>query len=267
MKPSSALYPLVLALASVCSAKLSFKSGSAVVNAKDGSPSQSLKFDPSQGTKPLRVAQDETLKLQFTVFDDAEKRDVQPHQTFLRFYDEKTDEEGIVPIKVGRDGKARFSMNLRKPPVGLPPTTFDPLHVSLILGSFRHEGAVYDLFDLSLPPSASTPPHPEESSFHVQPEIAHTFRPDQKSPPKFISLVFAGLVLSPWAVLLGLLRYLPISLQPDTKTLPFLACLASFEGLLFWYWVDLYLGQVLMYGAALGLATAIAGKRALSSFN
>lgn len=56
------------------------------------------------------MAQDETLKLQFTVFDDAEKRDVQPHQTFLRFYDEKTDEEGIVPIKVGRDGKARFSL-------------------------------------------------------------------------------------------------------------------------------------------------------------
>lgn len=149
---------------------------------------------------------------------------------------------------------------------------------------------MYDLFDLSLPPSASTPPHPEESTFHVQPEISHTFRPDQKLPPKVISLVFAGLVLSPWALLLGLvsgclvvlkadplcsyclllfsqLRYLPVSLQPDTKTLPFLVCLASFEGLLFWYWVDLYLGQVLMYGAALGLATAIAGKRALASFN
>ncbi|KAG8985288.1 hypothetical protein FRB90_004832, partial [Tulasnella sp. 427] len=204
MKPSATLYPILLALASVCSAKLSFKTGSVVVNGKDGSPSQSLKFGPSQGTQPLRVAQDETLKLQFTVFDDEEKREVQPHQTFLRFYDKKTEEEGIVPIKVGRDGKARFSLNLRKPPVGLPPTSFEPLHVSLILGSFKYEGAVYDLFDLTLPPSGTTPPHPEESTFHVQPEIAHTFRPDQKLPPKAISLVFAGLVLSPWALLLGL---------------------------------------------------------------
>lgn len=102
--------------------------------------------------------------------------------------------------------------------MGLPPTSFDPLHVSLILGSFKYEGARYDLFDLSLPPSASTPPHPEESTFHVQPEISHTFQPDQKSPPKVISLVFAGLVLSPWALLLGLVSGRLVVLVTDSHT-------------------------------------------------
>jgi oligosaccharyltransferase complex subunit delta (ribophorin II) len=39
--------------------------------------------------------------------------------------------------------------------------------------------------------------------------------------------------------------------------------LTAFEALLFWYWVDLKLGQVLAYGAIAGLVTAIAGKQAL----
>lgn len=46
--------------------------------------------------------------------------------------------------------------------------------------------------------------------------------------------------------------------------MPFLALLAAFEGLLFWYWVDLRLGQVLMYGAGLAVLTTAAGKKALS---
>jgi oligosaccharyltransferase complex subunit delta (ribophorin II) len=45
--------------------------------------------------------------------------------------------------------------------------------------------------------------------------------------------------------------------------MPFVATLATFEGLLFWYWVDLKLGQVLLYGGILALFTAAAGKQAL----
>ena len=45
--------------------------------------------------------------------------------------------------------------------------------------------------------------------------------------------------------------------------MPFTVSLSAFEGLLFWYWVDLKLGQVLAYGAALGLVTVVAGKKAL----
>jgi oligosaccharyltransferase complex subunit delta (ribophorin II) len=41
--------------------------------------------------------------------------------------------------------------------------------------------------------------------------------------------------------------------------------LGAFEILLFWYWVDLKLGQVLLYGGVLGVVTIFAGKYALSS--
>lgn len=37
------------------------------------------------------------------------------------------------------------------------------------------------------------------------------------------------------------------------------------EALLFWYWVDLKLGQVLAYGAVVGLITTVTGKKALEA--
>jgi len=264
MKAPIQLLSLATLLASLCNAKLSFKAGQASLSGSDATVMEKLTLEPSK-SQQIKMAANEALKLTFTVYDDQKEAAVQPHQTFLRFLDEQTLEEGVVPVKVSRDGKARFSMNLRKPPTGLPPTTGQPLKVSLILGSFQYEGAVIPLLDLTLPPSGVVPPHPDEVSYHPQPEIHHTFRPEQKVPYKLISFVFAGLTLAPWVLLLGLLSRLPISVKPTGRTLPFIGLLAAFEGLLFWYWVDLRLGQVLTYGAILGLLTAAAGKRALSA--
>jgi oligosaccharyltransferase complex subunit delta (ribophorin II) len=50
------------------------------------------------------------------------------------------------------------------------------------------------------------PVHPEEVFYLPRPELAHTFRPDQKLPPRPISALFAALVLAPWAVLFVLVR-------------------------------------------------------------
>jgi oligosaccharyltransferase complex subunit delta (ribophorin II) len=41
--------------------------------------------------------------------------------------------------------------------------------------------------------------------------------------------------------------------------------LGSFESLLVWYWIDLKLGQVLLYGSVLGIITVFTGKQALSN--
>lgn len=94
--------------------------------------------------------------------------------------------------------------NMARPPASLPPTSNRPLEVSLILGSFVHEPAKFDLFDLFVPPSQTSSPHVDEAKFHELPSIHHTFRSEQKLPPKFVSAIFSALVLSPWVVLLGL---------------------------------------------------------------
>jgi oligosaccharyltransferase complex subunit delta (ribophorin II) len=47
--------------------------------------------------------------------------------------------------------------------------------------------------------------------------------------------------------------------------LSFTVVLGAFEGLLFWYWIDLKLGQVLLYGGVLGIVAVFAGNYALST--
>lgn len=56
----------------------------------------------------LTLGQRDKLKLTFQVVADGDG--VQPHQTFVRFYDATTGEEGIQPVKVGSNGKAKFEL-------------------------------------------------------------------------------------------------------------------------------------------------------------
>ena len=243
----------------------------------------------------------DTLKITFQVVDKESGKGVQPHQTFLRFFDPKTNEEGIQPVRVTPGGKAKFELvksssqdldylskfplqNPSKPPLSIPPTpTDDPLQVSLIIGSSAHDPLSVELFDLVLPLSQPAAEHPQEAAFHVRPEIKHTFRPDPTLPPKAISFVFAAIALSPWVVLVGLVRrsqYLLIFTSSHTQwsqvapsptqllspnVLPFVLSLGAFEVLLFRYWVGLKLGQVLLYGAILAIPTVFAGKQALAT--
>jgi len=50
------------------------------------------------------------LKFTFQVLDKDSEKPVQPHQTFLRFYDPSTEEEGIQPLRVSSTGKASFEL-------------------------------------------------------------------------------------------------------------------------------------------------------------
>ena len=59
---------------------------------------------------PLTLSAKDVLKLTFQVVEGKDGKGVHPHQTFLRFYDEVTKEEGIQPIRVNADGKAKFEL-------------------------------------------------------------------------------------------------------------------------------------------------------------
>ncbi|RDB30026.1 Dolichyl-diphosphooligosaccharide--protein glycosyltransferase subunit 2 [Hypsizygus marmoreus] len=215
---------------------------------------------------PVTLSKDDVLKVTFQVIEKESGKGVQPHQTFLRFYDPKSGEEGIQPVRVTNGGKAKFELNMAKPPLSLPPTTDSPLKVTLLIGSPLHSPLAVSLFDLIVPASQPPPVHPDEASFHLLPEIHHTFRPAQKLPPKAISAIFSAVVLAPWVILLGLWAQVaprvPNLFSPSI--FPFILTLGAFEGLLVWYWVDLKLPQVLAYGAVLGLVTLFTGKQALS---
>lgn len=50
------------------------------------------------------------MKFTFQVAEEATDNGVQPHQTFLRFFDSTTGEEGIQPVKITSSGKAKFEL-------------------------------------------------------------------------------------------------------------------------------------------------------------
>ncbi|KAF7306749.1 Dolichyl-diphosphooligosaccharide--protein glycosyltransferase subunit 2 [Mycena indigotica] len=216
---------------------------------------------------PLTLGATDSLKLTFTVVKEDTTDGVQPLQTFLRFYDRVSGEEGIQPLRVTPSGKSKFELNMAKPLPSIPPTTTEPLEVTIIIGHPDHSPLKLHLFDLILPASGSLPQHPDEASFHLLPTIHHTFRLPPKTPPQFISAVFAALTLAPWLVLSALWSQVfpgvPHLFSP--RILPFIATLGAFEVLLVYYWVGLKLGQVLLYGSVLGLVTVFTGNTALSS--
>jgi oligosaccharyltransferase complex subunit delta (ribophorin II) len=59
---------------------------------------------------PVSLSQSDVLKLTFQVVDKDTGSGVQPHQTFLRFFDHNTGEEGIQPVRVTHGGKAKFEL-------------------------------------------------------------------------------------------------------------------------------------------------------------
>ncbi|KAF8870646.1 Dolichyl-diphosphooligosaccharide--protein glycosyltransferase subunit Swp1 [Infundibulicybe gibba] len=246
---------------------LTLQSPRFIVTSSTGNQLRSEPISLAQKTPvPVSLTQTDILKLTFQIVEKDSGNGVLPHQTFLRFYDEKSGEEGIQPIRVATSGRPSLnSYNMSKPPLSLPPTSTNPLKVSLIVGSSLHTPFTTELFDLTIPASHPPPQHPDEPSFHLLPEIHHTFRPAQKLPPKIISAFFSALVVSPWVVLLGLVRVATTARLFSPSILPFISTLGAFEVLLVWYWVDLKLGQVLLYGAVLGLVTIFAGKQALAS--
>ena len=69
-------------------------------------------LSPGKKAEPVRLGSTDTLKLAFTVVakDKAEAKGVQPHQTFVRFYDKQSGEEGVVPVRVAPNGKAKFEL-------------------------------------------------------------------------------------------------------------------------------------------------------------
>ncbi|KAF8257601.1 Oligosaccharyltransferase subunit Ribophorin II-domain-containing protein [Lactarius quietus] len=251
-------------IAAAHAGQLSLQSPKLTVSGPNGAKLRSEGISLQKLPDPVVLGASDTLKLTFQVteqsIDTACNRTRPSYVSSIHNW-----RRGIQPIKVAPSGKAKFELNMAKPPSSLPPSGEAPLHVSLLLGSFVHGPATLDLFDLHIPPSAPAPVHQDEQFYHLRPELAHTFRPDPKLPPRFVSAFFAALVLAPWVVLLGLWGAVKPSVPHlfSPSILPFVLSLALIEGLLLWYWVELRLGHILLYGSGAATLAVLTGKQAL----
>lgn len=106
----------------------------------------------------------------------------------------------------------------------------EPLKASVVLASFgSSQGLDAPVFDVKIEHDPTVPPPTYEKPLRYgkMPEIHHIFRPDPKSPPKVVSLVFGLAVVATLpALLIGvrspyiphlLLIYFPDSLPTSTS--------------------------------------------------
>jgi len=265
---STKLAAAAVAFSALASAELQVKSLKFSVQTPSSDIITADTLTPDAPEPPTLVLSNaDTFKLSFTV-EDEKGNGVMPVQSMLRVWDEESGEDALIPFKVSATGKGRFELNMRRPPPQLPPTpTATPLNVSLLLALPPHAPLNLNLLQLQLPLSEPVSVHPEEYLYHPQSEIFHTFRADERVPPRIVSLLGAGAVAAPWAVLLLLVGNLSPSFAfaSSPKLLLFLGTLTAFEGLLVTYWIQLTLGQVLLYGAVLGGVTVVAGVSALNA--
>ncbi|KZO94202.1 hypothetical protein CALVIDRAFT_539248 [Calocera viscosa TUFC12733] len=217
--PTSRFATALIALAALAKAELQVKGLKFSVQTPSSDIITADVLSPNAPEPPTLVLSNaDTFKLSFTVEDD-KGNGVLPAQSMLRVWDEASGEDGLLPFKVSASGKGRFELNMRRPPPQLPPTpTNTPLNVSLLLALPPHAPLNLHLLYLQLPLSEPAPIHPEEHLYHPQPELFHTFRADERVPPRIVSLLGAGAVGAPWLVLLLLVRTFPSRLSRSDRT-------------------------------------------------
>ena len=59
---------------------------------------------------PVQLGPKDVLRGSFQIAEKENGAGVQPHQVFLRFYDDISGEDGVLPIRVATSGKAKFEL-------------------------------------------------------------------------------------------------------------------------------------------------------------
>ncbi|CAK9779668.1 hypothetical protein CC85DRAFT_285124 [Cutaneotrichosporon oleaginosum] len=249
-------------------AKLDISGARAVVTGNNGAE-KAYAIENGKWSEPVALSPAATLKLTFTVTDGGSG--VAPQQAFIVFRDTQDDEAAPVTLQLGAKptGKTTYYMDTSKIPSQLAHTS-GALEASLVL-SHNGEGYKTTLGALSLPESSllekpAAPTIGNGIAFAPQPEITHTFRPDEKEIPVIKASLGAFAVMAPWMTLLALVGAVWPSFTvktPPTMMYAWFACLVALEALILRYWIGLRLYQLLPPFIVLGAITAYVGTVAL----
>lgn len=150
-----------------------------------------------------------------------------------------------------------------------------PLKAILVIGSFGEvKPLLSEVFTLKVEEDmkGDFPTYTAPERYAAKEEIHHIFRPDQKSPPKIISLVFTltvsatlPLLFVSWLLLGSNLN----GIRSAMKTAPvahsiFYGSLVTMEGVFAMYYLSWKLFKVLPIAGAVGVVACISGAKALS---
>ncbi|OAX82127.1 hypothetical protein ACJ72_03522 [Emergomyces africanus] len=197
-----------------------------------------------------------------------------PHQAFLLLKELDTGLDLSYPLSVKESGKARVELTQKDLPAQFMRSS-KPIEASFVIASFGsapgYDSPAFQL-DVTRDDAVSGPLPSDSFRYGKREEIHHTFKPDPKSPPIIITLVFVGAVLAALPTLAGLwfflgvnLNHLPVALK--SSPIPhclFLGSIVGLEVIFFLYYTTWNLFQTLPATVAVGAVAFVTGSRALS---
>ncbi|KAK6318926.1 hypothetical protein J4Q44_G00101370 [Coregonus suidteri] len=237
--------------------------------------------DQSIGTKTSRVDypfkakgsftadSHQNFAMTFQLVDVNTGVELTPHQTFVRFHNQKTGQEVVFVAEPDSKNLYKFELDTaeRKSEFDSMSGTY-ALH--LIVGDATLENPIlWNVADVVLKFLDEEAPAAIQSKtlYMPKPDIQHLFREPEKKPPTVVSNTFTALVLSPFLLLLILWFKLGanisnFSLSPSAVL--FHVGHACMLGLMYIYWTHLNMFQTLKYLAIIGSITFLAGNRMLA---
>ncbi|CAD6504836.1 BgTH12-00338 [Blumeria graminis f. sp. triticale] len=221
--------------------------------------------------KPVLLGETDTLKIIFTATSDGIAK--RPHQAFLLLRDQDTGVETAFVSSFKGNGRGKVEFSQKDIPSPLLQSS-QPLRATFLLGSFGESQAfrnhVFNLIVLT--DQGSSTKYEKPLRYGRRDEINHTFRPDPKSGPIFLSAFFTlaivatvHILFASWIYFGANLSHLPSSLKiaPLSHTL-FYGSILMIEALFFFYYYKWKLFQLLPSVAILGFIACLSGPKALS---
>ncbi|KAK3942111.1 peptidase family M28-domain-containing protein [Diplogelasinospora grovesii] len=262
---------LLLFAAGAAASSWGFDDGSVSV-AKKGADGIKEKLNQQTPiSKPIALGSADTLKISLTAKDNGNAK--RPHQAFVLLREQETGLEAPFPMTVKDSGKAVVSIAQKDIPVQLL-VSEKPLKASIVIGSFGSaKGLDVQAFDLDIKtdPAAPPPSYEKPMRYGKRPEIHHIFRPDPKSPPKVISLVFVLAVIATvpalfigWLMLGANVNHLADALgAAPLSHASFFGSIIAMEFVFFMYYTTWNLFQTLPVAAVVAAVTILSGSKAL----
>ncbi|KAL8958453.1 MAG: hypothetical protein Q9183_005833 [Haloplaca sp. 2 TL-2023] len=221
--------------------------------------------------EPVTLGTTDTLKIIVTATEN--KKAKRPHQAFLLLRDPRSNLDTSFPLSVKDSGKGKIELSHKDLPTQFLAGS-NTLSATLLIASFGSTKPYRNqAFDLRIESDASAPSTPTDKPLRYGklPEIHHIFKADPKSPPKIITLAFAGVVIAALPALFIVWLSIGANLNHASKAVgsspishtTFFFSILAMEGIFFKYYTSWNLFQTLPAAATVGLITFLSGSRAL----
>jgi len=240
-----------------------------VADKEQGSASRTTNLQyPNKAASTLEADSQQRITMTFQLKDKTANEVMVAHQCFIRLTNQNTMQEIFFVPEADASNKYKFDLA-----VGDKAKDFGhksgKYSMALIVGDAVIENPLFWIVaDVQLFFSDAPSEQGAVNRYSRKPEIKHMFREPDSRPAAFVSSLFTGLVLAPFAVLFIAWLRLGVNVSNfpmSISALGFHVGLAAIFGLYYCYWLNLNMFTTLRYLGFIGIPTFLCGNKLLSS--